>query len=131
MAYFLKKSTLKGRTYISICESFYSHTKKGTAHKTYKSLGSIETQKANGIEDPISYYQNEVDKLNKEKTAKKDILIDKVSPLKYLGYFPLASILNNLEIKKYIDLYKFTTDYEFDLYSLLKRRHLINNSLKE
>ena len=25
MAYFLKKTTLKGRTYLSIVESFYSH----------------------------------------------------------------------------------------------------------
>ena len=29
MAYFLKKSTLKGRTYLSIVESFYSHDKRG------------------------------------------------------------------------------------------------------
>lgn len=120
MAYFLKKAKLKGRTYISICESYYSHSKKGTAHKTYKSLGSVETHKANGIEDPIAYFQAEVDKLNKERTPKKEELIGEVSPLKYLGYFPLASILNTLNIKKYIDYYKLTTDFKFDLYDLLK-----------
>ena len=120
MAYFLKKSTLKGRTYISICESFYSHSKKGTAHRTYKSLSSVETQIANGIKDPISYYQKEVDELNKETISKKDIQIGNESPLKYLGYFPIASILNDLEIKKYINYYKLTTDYVFDLYDLLK-----------
>ena len=32
MAYYLKKMKLKGRTYLSIDESFYSHEKKGTAH---------------------------------------------------------------------------------------------------
>ena len=32
MAYFLKKTTLKGRTYLSIVESFYSHEKRGAAH---------------------------------------------------------------------------------------------------
>jgi len=44
MAYYLKKTKLNGRTYLSIDESFYSHDKKGTAHKCYKSLGSVETQ---------------------------------------------------------------------------------------
>ena len=38
MAFYLKKTKLKGRTYLSIDESFYSHEKKGTAHKCYKSL---------------------------------------------------------------------------------------------
>lgn len=50
-----------------IVESFYDGNKKGTAHKFYKSLSSIETLKKNGIDDPIAYYQSEVDKLNKER----------------------------------------------------------------
>ncbi|MCI6700753.1 MAG: hypothetical protein MR454_05095 [Solobacterium sp.] len=61
MAYFLKKNVKKGRTYLSIVNSFYSATNKDTAHKTYKSLGSVETLKKNGIEDPIAYYHKEVD----------------------------------------------------------------------
>ena len=65
MAFFLKKSTLKGRTYLSIVESYYSPQKHGGAHRTYKSLASVETWKAKGIEDPIAYFQKEVDELNK------------------------------------------------------------------
>ena len=53
MAYFLKQTPLKGRTYLSIVESFYDGNKKGTAHKVYKSLSSIETLKKKGIEDPV------------------------------------------------------------------------------
>ena len=53
MAYFLKKTKLKNRTYLAIYESFYSHEKKGTAHKCYKSLGSVETLTAGGMADPI------------------------------------------------------------------------------
>lgn len=67
MAFYLKKTKLKGRTYLSIDESFYSHEKKGTAHKCYKSLGSVETWKKKGIEDPISHFQKEVDALNQVK----------------------------------------------------------------
>ena len=52
MAYFLKKINQKGRTYLSIVESFYDPKKKGTSHKSYKALGSVETNIAKGIKDP-------------------------------------------------------------------------------
>lgn len=119
MAFFLKKSTLKGRTYISICESFYHPQKKGTAHKTYKSLGSVETWKENGIEDPISHFQKEVDALNQEKAKAGVRKISDKSPNLYLGYFPFKSILEKLRIKKYVDYFKLTNDFKYDLYELL------------
>lgn len=119
MAYFLKKATLKGRTYLSICESFYHPQKKETAHKTYKSLGSVETWKDNGIEDPISHFQKEVDALNQEKSAAGIRKISDKSPNLYLGYFPFKSILDKLYIKKYVDYFKLTNDFEYDLYELL------------
>lgn len=119
MAYFLKKATLKGRTYLSIVESFYSHEKKGTAHKTFKSLGSVETLIANGIQDPIAFYQEEVDKLNNERKTTTIHKISDIPPIKHLGYFPLKSILEKLDIKKFLDLYKLVTNFDFDLYSML------------
>lgn len=119
MAYFLKKSKLKGRTYISICESFYSHEKKGTAHKTYKSLGSIETWIQNGIPDPVSHFQKEVDALNRERVQTGVRKISDQSPILYLGYFPLKALLDKLQIKKYVDYFKLTHDFQFDLYELL------------
>ena len=71
MSYYLKKTRLKGRTYLSIDESFYSSEKKGTAHRCFKSLGSVETHIKNGIENPIEFFQKEVDKLNNEKKREK------------------------------------------------------------
>ncbi len=68
MAYYLKKTNLKGRTFLSIDESFYSHEKKGTAHRCFKSIGSVETLKAKGMDDPVSYYQKEVDALNQKRS---------------------------------------------------------------
>ena len=119
MAYYLKKTRLKGRTYLSIDESFYNHEKKGTSHRCYKSLGSVETWQAKGLSDPITHFQNEVDALNQ---ARSQIGIRKISdrsPLFYLGYFPLKSILEKLHVKKYLDFFKLTTDFQFDLYELL------------
>lgn len=119
MAFYLKKTKLKGRTYLSIDESFYSHEKKGTAHKCYKSLGSVETWIEKGIPDPISYFQKEVDSLNQEKTAAGIRKISDVSPIRYLGYFPLKSILEKMQVKKYVDYFKLTNDFGYDLYELL------------
>lgn len=119
MAYYLKKTKLKGRTYLSIDESFYSHDKKGTAHKCFKSLGSVETWKEKGIEDPIAHFQKEVDALNQERAKAGARKISDKSPNLYLGYFPFKSILEKLHIKKYVDYFKLTNDFEYDLYELL------------
>lgn len=119
MAYFLKKTTLKNRTYLAIYESFYSHDKKGTVHKTYKSLGSVETLTANGMKDPVAHFQKEVDLLNERKKEDGTRKISDVSPLLHLGYFPLKSIIEKLQIKKYVDFFKLTNDFEYDLYELL------------
>ena len=119
MAYYLKKTKLKGRTYLSIDESFYSHEKKGTAHKCFKSLGSVETHMENGIEDPISHFQKEVDALNRQSAAAGVRKISDKSPNLYLGYFPLKSILDKLYIKKYVDYFKLTNAFQYDLYELL------------
>ena len=119
MAYFLKKTKQKNRTYLAIYESFYSHDKKGTAHKCFKSLGSVETHIENGIKDPLEYFQKEVDALNKAKTDSGTKKISDKSPVLYLGYFPLKSIMDKLKIKKYVDYFKLTTDFEYDLFELL------------
>lgn len=119
MAFYLKKTKIKGRTYLSIDESFYSHEKKGTAHRCYKSLGSLETWLANGMEDPIAHFQKEVDVLNLEKKEEGIRKISDVSPVLYLGYFPLKALLEKLHIQKYVDYFKLTHDFQFDLYELL------------
>lgn len=79
-------------TYLSIDESFYSHEKRGTAHRCYKSLGSVETWQLKGIADPISHFQIEVDALNQEKTEAGVRKISDVSPILYLGYFPFKAL---------------------------------------
>ncbi len=119
MAYFLKQTPSKGRTYLAIYESFYNHERKGTVHKCYKSLQSIETHQEKGIKDPVAYFQKEVDELNrKRKNDSVKKISDKVPKL-YLGHFPLKSIMGKLKIKKYVDYFKLTNNFQFDLYELL------------
>lgn len=119
MAYFLKKTKLKNRTYLAIYESFYNHEKKGTSHKTFKSLGSIETLNENGMNDPITHFQKEVDELNQNKKEEGIRKISDKSPMLYMGYFLFKAMLNKLRIKNYVDYFKLNNDFEYDLYELL------------
>ena len=100
MAYFLKKSNLKKGTYLQIYESFYDPTKKATAHKSHKAIGYVEKLIEDGIDDPITFYGDEVKKLNQvhlvNKQQEKQRLISDESPEKLLGYFPLKNINDSL-----------------------------------
>lgn len=93
--------------------------KKGATHKCYKSLGSVETLKKNGMEDPISFYQQEVDFLNQQRKEEGVRKISDISPTLYLGYFPLEAILEKLKIQKYVNYFHLTYDFQFDLYELI------------
>lgn len=62
MAYFFLKSNYKKGTYLQIYESFYDPERKGGAHRSYKALGYVHELQAQGIDDPISFYQEEVKK---------------------------------------------------------------------
>lgn len=122
MAYFLKKQNQNNRTYLAIYESFYSSESKGTKHRCFKSLGRVDKLIDSGISDPIAYYQKEVDKMNTEfrnnKVSKKQKEISDESPIRYLGYFPLARILNNLDVQIHFDLLQSTRDFQFNVYDV-------------
>ncbi|MGI6608066.1 MAG: IS1634 family transposase [Erysipelotrichaceae bacterium] len=119
MAFFLKKQKQNNRTYLHIYESFYSPITKNTKHKFIKSMGSVQSLSAEGIKDPVYFAQQEVDRMNLKRDRSKVKLISDVSPVVHLGYFPLAAIMNKLQIKKYVDLFKLSTDFSFDLYDVL------------
>lgn len=106
MAYFLKKTKNKKGTYLQIYESYYDPERKGGAHRSYKPIGYVHELQASGIEDPITVFGEEVQKLNQEykrkKQSEKERQISEESPEKLLGYFPLKNLNDSLGCKKYI-----------------------------
>ncbi len=123
MAYFLKKHKQKNRTFLSIVESSYSHEKKGTVHKTYDSYGSIESNIAAGIEDPIAYYQALVDSLNAEYSLNRSIERQKQigdSPERFLGYFLLKNMFDALHVKAQMAHLEKMRKFEFSIIDLLQ-----------
>ena len=123
MAYFLKKTNNKKGTYLQIYSSFYDPERGHTAHKSYRPIGYVHELQAKGIEDPISFYKEEVNKLNQEfqaaKKEKKARQISDDSPEKLLGYFPLKNINDRLSVKKYIDLMQTAADFRFNVFEMM------------
>lgn len=123
MAYFLKKTKTKYDVYLQIYESYYDPEKKCGAHRSYKPVGYVKKLQAEGIEDPISHFQEEVASLNRTHKEKKQS--DKVrqisdeSPERHLGYFPLKNINDALRVKQYIDLMQTATDLRFNVFDFM------------
>lgn len=123
MAYFLKKTNNKKGTYLQIYESFYDPSRGHTAHRSYQPIGYVHELIDSGIEDPISFYQQEVLKLNQlrkeERMAARQRQISEETPEKLLGYFPLKNIHDSLAVEKYLDLMQSVTGYRFHVFSLI------------
>ena len=123
MAYFLKKTKNKKGVYLQIYESYYDPERKSGAHRSYKPIGYVHELQNQGIEDPISFFGEEVRKLNQEhqkrKLAEKDRQISSESPERFLGYFPLKNINDSLGCKKYVDLMQTATGFRFNVFDML------------
>ena len=123
MALFLKKTNNKKGTYLQIYESYYDPERKGGAHRSYKPIGYVHELQSNGIDDPISFFSEEVQKLNQEykkkKQAEKNRQISDESPEKLLGYFPLKNLNDSLGCKKYIDLMQTATHFRFNVFDMM------------
>ena len=125
MAYFPKVSKKQTRTYLSIYESFYDPEKKGTRHRSFRTIDNLDKLIAQGIEDPISYFQKEVDELNqkrkleKAKEKKKEQKQNsEISPVRFLGYFPLANIMNVPDVEEHFGYLQSTRSFRFDAFRI-------------
>lgn len=123
MSYFLKKTNNKKGTYLQIYESYYDPARKCGAHRSYKPLGYVHELQEKGISDPITFYKEEIKKLNQElqqkKQAEKVRQISNDSPEKFLGYFPLKNLNDALGCKGYLNLMQTATDFRFNVFDLM------------
>ena len=123
MAYFLKKTNNKKGTYLQIYESYYDPERKGGAHRSYKPIGYVHQLQVEGMDDPIAFYKDEVQKLNQELKKKKQDekarQISEGSPEKLLGYFPLKNLCDSLRCKNYIDLMQTATGFRFNIFDMM------------
>ena len=118
MAYFLKKSNTKKGVYLQIYESYRNKEKKETSHRAIKPIGYVHDLISDKMPDPISYYQNEVKKMNNKRN--KEIEESKIKqieddPTKNLGYFLIRSVFNTLKVEHHLNLLAKIADKTYDL----------------
>ena len=82
---------------------------------------------AKGIEDPVAYFQKEVDELNSARKNEGAPKISDISPERYLGYFPFVSLMNQMNIKKYVDYFHLGNHFQYDLYEVLALEFIGND----
>ena len=123
MAYFLKKTKNKKGVYLQIYESYYDPERKGGAHRSYKPVGYVHELRENGIEDPVAFYGEEVQKLNRERQKRKQDekarQISGESPERLLGYFPLKNLNDALGCRKYVDLMQTAAGFRFNVFDMM------------
>lgn len=123
MAYFLKKSKQPGGLYLQIYFSYYNKTKKCTSHLSHRKLGYYDKLKASGIDDPISYFQKEVDQLNYEYHLQKENEKTKLigdSPEKYIGYFLIKNIYDALRVSTHLDTLQSVRRFRFSISDVIE-----------
>ena len=119
MSYFLKKTkpSSKGE-YLQIYSGYYI-PKVGKRNKSYKKIGDVQDLIAQGIENPVEYYQKEVDKLNAKETEKKIAQITDVSTCKYVGQFLVSSMIEKLNVKEIIKVMNSNLKIQYDMTDLI------------
>lgn len=110
MAYFLKTTHYKKGDYIQIYFSFRDPETRKPRNRCWKTLGYIQDLQKEGIADPVSYYREEVRRLNEERRRQMELaknpLSRKISSLgaaRNLGYFPAEAVWNQMDLNSLFD----------------------------
>lgn len=119
MSYFLKKTkpSSKGE-YLQIYSGYYI-PKVGKRNKSYKKIGYVQDLIAQGIKNPVEYYQKEVDKLNAKEAEKKIAQITDVSTCKYVGQFLVSSMIEKINVKEIIKVMNSNLKIQYDMTDLI------------
>lgn len=127
--YLKKTPNKKGRTFLSIVDSYYDKETKNAKHRTIESIGYLdELEKL--YDDPIEHFQKRVEQLKEEKKARKapinftfydsDRLCVGDNLRKNFGYVALSKIYHELEIDKFLINRQRHSKEKYDANTIMK-----------
>ena len=123
MAYFLKQTKVYGRVYLQISETVYNKKTKKSSNKCYKKIGYLDDLTSDKIPDPVTYYKEEVKKLNGKRNKElEEMKVQKIGedPTRNFGYFIVKNLYNALEIEKELYPFKYMCDFDYPISSLIE-----------
>lgn len=120
MRYFLKKSfPSKKGLYLQIYRTNYVPG-KGNQNKSYMVIGYASDLIAKGIDDPIIYAKNLVNKLNESLPNKMHLEIGDTSASKNLGYFLIKIMFDYLDMDKVCSALSSNMKFQFKLLDFIE-----------
>ena len=123
MSFFIKKTVVKGRTFLQISQSFYDPEKKTSSNRVYEKIGYLDKLIEQGIEDPISHFSKKVAKLNKEqRQVLEQEKIEKISEnnTKNFGYFLIKAMFNTLGLQNELGAMDFFFKGKYPISNLIE-----------
>lgn len=123
VAYFLKQSKFSRGLYLQIYESYHDKKTKTSRHKCFKKLGYVSDLVSDKIPDPVSYYKEEVKKLNAKRNKQlEEMKVQKIgdNPTRNFGYFIVKNLYNTLELEKELYPFKYMTDFSYPISNLIE-----------
>ncbi|MCC8060020.1 MAG: IS1634 family transposase, partial [Clostridiales bacterium] len=123
MAYFLRQEKKKKGLYLQMYDSFWDKEKKESRTKSVMAFGYVEDLISDEIPDPVAYYKDYVKQKNEERAAS---LAEETRPRafsapveKHVGHFLLHTLLDELKVKKTIDILASQMRFQFSVYDMM------------
>ena len=123
MSYFLKQTKVSKGVYLQISETIYNKQTKKSSNKCYKKIGYLDSLKSDKMPDPVSYYKNEVKKLNDKRNKEiEEKKIQKIGedPTRNFGYFIVKDLYNTLELEKELKPFEYMCDFTYPISTLVE-----------
>ena len=123
MAYYLRKEKKKKGIYLQMYESHWDKEKKQPRSKSVMAFGYVQDLISDEIPDPIAYYTDFVARKNEERAAsfaEETRPRAFAAPVEYnLGHFLLHTLLEELNVKKVIDILADQMRFQFRVYDMI------------
>ncbi len=123
MAYFLRQEKKKKGLYLQMYDSYWDKEKKESRNKSVMAFGYVDELISDEIPDPVAYYKDYVKQKNEERATS---LAEETRPRafstpveKHVGHFLLSTLLDELEVKKTIDILAAQMRFQFSVYDML------------
>ena len=100
-------------------DRYWDSSIKQARTKSVEAFGYVEDLKAEGIEDPVSYYEEYVRKQNERNKDENRPRAFKECLEKNVGYFLLSSLIDELKVKEDIDILSSVKNYQFSVYDMI------------
>ena len=126
MAYFLRKDKKAKGIYLQMYENYWDKNLKQARTKSVESFGYVDDLVSDEIPNPVAYYTEYVNKKNEERKQhlfeeSRLRVFDSDNREKYVGYFLLSSLIDELGVKEYIDILASAKNYQFSVYEMINQ----------